>query len=912
MAELSAPGILARTKRRAPGVAVREQAAVAGGQVAAGVGNLAFALVMARFLAPGSFAQLASFLALYTVLGLPGTSISAVAALGPERTSHLRPVMRWGGLAIGATLAASSPWLGHVLRLPTAMVVVLGLSGPILWSVALERGHLYGWRRYSRLVASLIAEPAVRLSLGIGLAVAVGAVGGAIGVTVGGFCALEIARRRGLLFRGAHRRGQSTDATVAQEPDARSVRSLVWTAVGFFLLVLVQNQDLLIANRVLSPFHAGQFAVLSTIGGLSAFATLTVPLVLLPRSAAGDGNALRAALLATLVLGGGALALVAIAPTPIITHLFGARYAGVADLAVPYVLAMAFLGVGRVLVAHRCANGSARSTACIVLVAAVAQVVLILRYGHTPRAVAFSTLAATTGLTTTLGTAVTLDLPRVRRRTQAIAGVLVRPVPLIVGGASLVGLGIRFAIPRGLWLDEVTSVFQARMGYGAMLNDLRTTDVHPPLYFSVLWVTIRWLHSSGDLAVRIPSIIPGALVVPMLYVLGKEAYDRRTGVVAAVAGSVAPLMVWYSQEARMYALLMLFGVIAMWAQVRILKRGGRFPWVVYALASAALVWTQYFGLWQVIAQQLVFVFWMWRRRRDGEAVKPLFVGWLLTGIAILAALYPLVPFAYHQFVVNQTAGRGFGGPSNVGTAASLSGNHVGVYSVVANLIWAVWGYHSNSAMALLGALWPLGMLLALLLLGSRRQPVTTLLVLAVVIPLVGMLGLGLVKPALFDVRYLSTIVPILFVLMGRGLSGFVQSDKLLRIGLAVLVVLMLGALADQQLNGQNPRLYDFSAALEQIDKQARPGDLVLYDPESINQVVDYYSPHVKARAISSDGAVTIDETAGARRIFVISSPPLINTTGAHTGLSTALAVLNERHRLLEHETLSNVDLWVYR
>ncbi len=912
MAELSAPGLLARTKSRSPGIAAREQAAVAAGQVAAGIGNLAFALVMARFLAPGSFAQLASFLALYTVLSMPGTSISAVAALGPGRTSRLRPLMRWGGLGIGVALAASSPWLGHVLRLPTAMVVVLGLSGPIVWSVALERGHLYGWRRYSRLVTTLVAEPAVRLSLGIGLAVALGAVGGAIGVTVAGFCALEIARRHRLPLRGSHRRGKSLEATVPQDSDAQTVRSLVWTAIGFLLLVIVQNQDLLIANRILSPFHAGQFAVLSTIGGLAAFATLTVPLVLLPRSAAGDRSALRAALLASLVLGGGALALVAIAPAPVVTHLFGARYASVADLAVPYVLAMALLGVARVLAAHRCANGSARSTACIALAAAVAQVVLILRYGHTPRAVAFSTLAATTGLTATLGTAVTLDLPAVHRRTHAIAGVLLRPVPLIVSGATLFGLGLRFAIPRGLWLDEVTSVFQARMGYGAMLNDLRTTDVHPPLYFSILWVTIRWLHSSGELAVRMPSIIPGALVVPMLYALGKEAYDRRTGVVAAVAGSVAPLMIWYSQEARMYALLMLFGVTAMWAQVRILKRGGRFPWVIYAVASAAMVWTQYFALWQLVAQQLVFVFWMWRRRRDGEAVKPLFVGWLLTGIAILAAFYPLVPFAYHQFVINQTAGRGFGGPSNVGTATSLSGNHVGVYSVVANLIWAVWGYHSTSAMALLGALWPLGMLLALVLLGSRRQPVTTLLVLAVVVPLIGMLGLGVVKPALFDVRYLSTIVPILFVLIGRGLSGFVRSDKLLRIGVTVLVVLMLGALADQQLNGQNPRLYDFSTALQQVDQEARPGDLVLFDPGSIDEVVAYYSPHVKARPISPNGAVTIDETAKAHRIFVISSPPLINTTGAHSGLSTALAVLNERHRLLSHEVLSNVDLWVYR
>jgi O-antigen/teichoic acid export membrane protein len=904
--------LTARARWRFPVEAAREQATVGGGQVVAGAGNLAFALVMAHLLAPGSFAQLASFLALYTVLSMPGTSISAVAALGPSRTSHLRPVMRWGGLAIGALLAVGAPWIGPLLRLPVVMVVVLGLSGPVLWSVALERGHLYGWHRYSRLVASLVAEPAVRLTAGIGLAFAFGAVGGAVGVTVAGFSALEIARRHGLVFGGSQRRGNWGEATVAPGVERHDTRSLVWTAFGFLLLVIIQNQDLLIANRMLAPAAAGRFAVISTIGGLAAFATLTVPLVLLPRSAGGERNAVGAAMGAALVLGGGALAVVAVAPQSLVAHLFGDRYVGVAQLAVPYVLAMALLGFARVLAAHRCAVGAARSTACFVLLGAVAQAVLILRYGHTPRAVALSTLAATSGLTIGLGGAMTLELPVVRDRVRTITGVLTRPATLVVTGAFALGIGLRVAVPRGLWLDEVTSVTQARMSFGAMIQNLRTTDVHPPLYFAVLWATIRWLGSSGEMAVRFPSIIAGSLVVPMLYALGKEAYDRRTGMVAAVVGSVAPLMVWYSQEARMYALLMLFGVIALWAQVRVLKRGGAFPWVVYALSSAAMVWTQYFGLWQVLAQQLVFVGVIWRRRRQGDPVRDLALGWVVSAVAVVVALYPLVPFAYHQFVVNQTAGRGFGGPSNVGTAASLSGNHIGIYSVLANFIWAVGGYHSPAVMALLGALWPLGMLVALALLGRRRQPVTTLMVLAAAIPMLGMFALGLVKPALFDVRYLSTIVPVLVVLIARGLSGFIASPRLFGIGLAATLLVMVGALADQQLNGTNPRLYDFRGALQQVDRQAKPGDVVLYDPEDIAQVVAYYSPGVRAEAITPSTPQTIRTIDHAHRVFVVSSAPLIRSDADHGNLATVLAVLNERDHLVTRQLESNVTLWIYR
>ena len=60
------------------------------------------------------------------------------------------------------------------------------------------------------------------------------------------------------------------------------------------------------------------------------------------------------------------------------------------------------------------------------------------------------------------------------------------------------------------------------------------------------------------------------------------------------------------------------------------------------------------------------------------------------------------------------------------------------------------------------------MLFALVMLGRRHQRATTLLLLAVLGPGVALFALGLVKRDLFDIRYLSTIVPVLFVLLARA------------------------------------------------------------------------------------------------------------------------------------------------
>ncbi|MGH2926669.1 MAG: hypothetical protein ACRDL8_00510, partial [Solirubrobacteraceae bacterium] len=160
---------------------------VAAGQVVAGGGNLVFSLVMARVLAPGSFAEIASFLAIYSLLGLPGASISAVASLRPDASPRARRRTLAAGALVGLALAACAGWVGPLIRLPTAMVVVLGLSAPALGAVALERGRLYGTRGHRRLIASLLVEPGVRLTAGILLALSLGAVGGAVGVIVGGY-----------------------------------------------------------------------------------------------------------------------------------------------------------------------------------------------------------------------------------------------------------------------------------------------------------------------------------------------------------------------------------------------------------------------------------------------------------------------------------------------------------------------------------------------------------------------------------------------------------------------------------------------------------------------------------------------------------------------------------------------------
>ncbi len=482
---------------------------------------------------------------------------------------------------------------------------------------------------------------------------------------------------------------------------------------AFLLLAVVQNQDVLFANALLGADEAGRFAVLSTLGGVAAFATTTVPLMLLPRA---GRDALRAALIVAAALGVGAVAVVAISPGTLVGTVFGSRYAPIGSLAVPYVLAMALLGVARVLVAHACAGARARRAVMLLAPVVVLHAGLLLAIGDDAAGVATATLVSTATLT---AGAAALTIPRIAVSREVIA----------VAAIALGGLALRLIATRGIWLDEAISIHQAQMPLGDMLTNLRTTDVHPPLHHILLWGTVRLLGDS-EIAVRVPSLIAATAMIPVLYAAARDIYDERAGYAAATLAAVAPFAVWYADEARMYALFMLFALLSLWMQIRVIRGAGTASWLGFVASAAALVYTQYFGLLFVATQMLGFAVAVAR------GVLPL--RRVLAWTALLAlVLAPLAPFAHEQFAANEASGKGFQQPTQTGGGTIDPQARPGAYAALTNFAWAVLGYHSDGTMTALAALWPLGVLLALALLGRGRSWTTLLVVACGLLPAIG-------------------------------------------------------------------------------------------------------------------------------------------------------------------------------
>lgn len=117
-----------------------------------------------------------------------------------------------------------------------------------------------------------------------------------------------------------------------------------------------------------------------------------------------------------------------------------------------------------------------------------------------------------------------------------------------------IGISVRLiSINQSLWMDEAISGYAVKnfSFFGIVENFIRS-DTHPPFYYLLLKL---WTDTFGysEIALRFPSVIFGVLTIPAVYKLG-QLFNKKTAVYSAIITTLSPLLIYYSQEARMYAL----------------------------------------------------------------------------------------------------------------------------------------------------------------------------------------------------------------------------------------------------------------------------------------------------------------------------------------------------------------------
>lgn len=259
----------------------------------------------------------------------------------------------------------------------------------------------------------------------------------------------------------------------------------------------------------------------------------------------------------------------------------------------------------------------------------------------------------------------------------------------------LVAAAMRFAnvgvLP--LWLDEGYSWWDAQQSLADLWNLVPQCDPHPPLYAMLLKL---WVGAFGDTAtgLRAMSAIAGVITTGFVMLAGREL-GLRHALIAGLIFATAPFQVQFAQEARPYALLAMASSMVCFAAMRLLspmcgtEDRSIGAWVSLVAGGALMLWFNNTASLSLVAFAVALLVLMAVDRGSRRLFKPMFIA----AVLILLLWLPYLPTFIEQ-------ARGVSGDFWI--------QRPGWWQFRQELRWAL-GVHSDTALAVIIALWALGL-----------------------------------------------------------------------------------------------------------------------------------------------------------------------------------------------------------
>ena len=388
---------------------------------------------------------------------------------------------------------------------------------------------------------------------------------------------------------------------------------------------------------------------------------------------------------------------------------------------------------------------------------------------------------------------------------------------------------------QSLWWDESLSLLRAHLPLADILSNridltdnhtvVATIDNHPPLYFVLLSLSVR-LFGSSEFALRLLSLACGILLIPLLYVAGKRLVGDAAGCLAALMAALSPMYLWYSQEARMYMLAPLIGLLSFYALLRLIDREatGRQTWaVVYILATIAMLLTHYLTFFILAVEILIAILAGLRGSRLLRWLWPLVIVGLLAVLILIYGLSIMPPSSAQggfTFVPLQILARDLLNSFSLGLSVNVEDviflDFVFLLVALSGLLASIIGRHKS----------PL--------------PGALILLLYMIVPIGLTYMSSYVRPLYMNSRHLIMITPAFYLALGAGLS-----DMRARRGifLGVCAVMLIGIVFSWSQYFTNP-VYakdDHRGWGDFLRANVQPGDVVVVDPPHIAELYQYYA-----------------------------------------------------------------------
>ena len=334
---------------------------------------------------------------------------------------------------------------------------------------------------------------------------------------------------------------------------------------------------------------------------------------------------------------------------------------------------------------------------------------------------------------------------------------------------------------QSVWFDEAYSITLARSPWRDLFS-LTAVDAHPPLYYVLLkiWGSIGgfdelWLRSFSAIC------LGGTVFLSLL--LSRKCFGRRTAIISAPILILAPFMLRYGFEIRMYSLASLIAVGSTLVMLKMIDGSSKRTWIFYGILVAAGMLTMNFMIFVFVAQLIYLIVNYCKTRKARQKTDRIWrQNWFKAFVLSVMIYLPWLPFAEDQIEGGALSGVGtIFGPTQISNILSFLFvyepefwlNRLTAFLVIVATGAAVW------------------LIVKLRRDDKKSRNYTFLLLLIFLSPLVIMMILSLVSSKGFFIeRYIAHFVWAGYLLVGVAAAKLILNYKKKLVGAAIYLIII--------------------------------------------------------------------------------------------------------------------------
>ncbi len=204
-----------------------------------------------------------------------------------------------------------------------------------------------------------------------------------------------------------------------------------------------------------------------------------------------------------------------------------------------------------------------------------------------------------------------------------------------------------YNINTPLWLDEIYSYHISQKDFLSIIRN-SLSDAHPPLFYLIIHVLTNYLKLNNEIGLRLISLFSSTFTVLILTSLTTRLANSSIGFIIGIITATSPLLVFYSQEVRSYALLVMLATLSTWITIDILdgRSQRRILWIGWISINVLGILTGYAYL-MVAFVQLLFLGYYYSRS----------LYWLIAAIITCCTSLIILPFLFSSIISIASAHR---------------------------------------------------------------------------------------------------------------------------------------------------------------------------------------------------------------------------------------------------------------